>query len=298
MSILEVGRNPLENVGNPAHILLDDMDAAMAGIGRQVGSSMRGKGSSRPIAETPISPADPRLTEAVIAAVKTMNALDASPTGIMGDGVIESEISAVDRLVHATNADFLSVKDSLDRTRLIRFGLFADNWMTFKDEMKALENLRNLNARRLASHKQEAIAWAHEAVASVRQGRASGGAGAGNALGGLTWKRFFIAFGALAACIFGAWIFLKPKEPYDPENLEPDDLGPYGPHGPYGPYGPYGPHGPYGPGNFEVGAFENDDHETYVHGPSVPHVHRPYPYGYYAQRPSTVYDPSREEPDD
>jgi hypothetical protein len=278
MSILEVGRNPLENVGSSVHILLDDMDAAMAGIGRQVGSSMRGKGSSRPIAETPISPADPRLTNAVIAAVKTMNALDASPTGIMGDGVSESEISAVDRLVHATNADFLSVKDSLDRTRLIRFGLFADSWMTFKDEMKALENLRNLNAKRLANHKKEAIAWAHEAVASVKQARALGGAGSGGA-GGLTWKRFFIVFGALAAAIFGTWIFLKPKESHDPENLDPDDLGPYGPR------------------HFKVGAFENDDHETYVYGPPEPYVHRPYPYGYYAQRPSTIYDPSREEPD-
>jgi hypothetical protein len=228
MSILQIGKELLGS-GNPLRALLDNVGKASMGYKQYVGATSKADPCrEHPCREHPAGPAgpsglsdpvDPRVTEAVIAAVRVMNTLDKSPTGIMGDGVAESEISAVDRLVHATNRDFLLVHDRLDRPRLVRFGLFADEWLNFKDEMAIREKLARLTALRFSGYKERAINWANEASALARPGvnREDG-------LNKFTWRKLFIIMGIIGAIAIGLKIYTRPKEKeYNPRYLEPED---------------------------------------------------------------------------
>lgn len=201
-------------------MLLDNVDRAAMGYRHYVGANSKAEPGAESVA--PVTPVDPRVTEAVIAAVRTMNALDKSPTGIMGDSIAESEISAVDRLVHATNRDLLLAQNRLGSVELVRFGLFADEWLNFKDEMLVREKLARLTAQRLLAYRQRAIIWANEASALARAGE---GSVRGDGLGGFTWRKLFIIIGIFGAIVIGLKIYTRPEkeEFYRKEYLEPDD---------------------------------------------------------------------------
>jgi hypothetical protein len=164
---------------------------------------------------------NPRVTEAVIAAVKTMNAMDKSPTGIMADDPAKDEILAIDKLVYATNKDFLRTKERIDAARIVRFGLFLDDWMSFKEEMKTADKIEGLSAKRLAQYRQDAISWANEASSVIRDEQASL-----RARNEFSLKTFLIATGVVIACILGAFILWGPDE----ETEEGDDLDQYRPN--------------------------------------------------------------------
>lgn len=168
---------------------------------------------------------DGRLTDAVIAAVRTMNALDKSPTGIMGGAgdPTKDEIAQIDRLVHATNKDFLAAKERLDPAMLVRFGLFANDWLVFLEEMKTLAELQALSAKRLVMYRNQAISWAKEAS------KLSGGSVAKAGGSEFSWKKFFVVTGIVFACIIGIVVFVRKKD--DPE-IDEGDLEPYSPYPP------------------------------------------------------------------
>lgn len=158
-----------------------------------------------------------RVTDAVIAAVKVMSKLK-NKTSIMVtetgaesvyrvgvDGLSPSEpnvggfgnpvrvpimaegqtISDIDRLVRDTNQVILRFKDRMSSVRLVRWGIFADEWIRFQDEIELANRLQappeqktemlRMHSHRLSSYRKRALSWANETAAFLR--------GMGTALG-------------------------------------------------------------------------------------------------------------------
>lgn len=185
MRAFTIGANPYEHLVGP--------HAGWYSMGESYGAAHSARSAER----------RKRETDAVIAAVKVMNRLR-TKTSIMDELVagvftapsaaspilpLAEDLKEISRLVQATNDDMLRHKNKMPPVRMVRWGIFVDEWMRFKDELALIVNLQapdsqkqqimGIQAHRLASYRKRSLSWANETSAFIkglgaRAGRASG----------------------------------------------------------------------------------------------------------------------------
>ena len=155
------------------------------------------------------------MTDAVIAAVKKMQAVAKGPTSIMGNDLpplpqgLEERFDQTNRLVQRTNSSILQNEKSFGPTHLVRWGLFANDWTNFKDELAASKKLTEAFGRRHEALRKQAIEWeletsralkvAHEVEEQAKPRQ-------------LPWKKIMLIGGGAVAAFLGLRYWLTRNE--------------------------------------------------------------------------------------
>ncbi len=151
------------------------------------------------------------VTDAVRAAVKVMNRMDSTPTGVMGDevgGVFKENMKETDMLLCTASRVARSNPGGVGAIRLIRLGLLMDDWLAFRQRLCALAMIAETMAQELVSYRQRAYAMADEISISSRNGRMAFTRSPYNRI---PWKPLLIGVGIFTIGAFG-WRLWKSRQ--------------------------------------------------------------------------------------
>jgi hypothetical protein len=133
-----------------------------------------------------------RLTDAVIAASKLLNNVK-SNSSVMGDDLDMQEVRKTDELVRCMSNAALAKPDAFGPARLIRLGLFVDEYSQFRRAVAMKQMLDDLVKQRALEFRERACVWSNEII-NMGQPRL------GSVIGRIPWKKIAI-FGGLAVAL-------------------------------------------------------------------------------------------------
>jgi hypothetical protein len=133
-----------------------------------------------------------KMTDAVIAASKVLNDVK-SNSSIMGDDLDMAEVKNTDALVRAMASGALAKKDLMGPARLVRLGLFVDEYGRFRQAVAMKQVLDDVIKQRSREFHQRAAAWGNEIINAGQPQVES-------ATAKVPWKKIAI-FGGLAVAL-------------------------------------------------------------------------------------------------
>lgn len=189
------------------------MTVPLISLGQEPFRNINARMSSLKIGGGDDSPAhaprqDPRVTDAVIAAVREMSKLK-SDSSVMMDVASLPQLCAVDRLIQSTNHRIVCFPQDFGPTRLIRWGLFVNDWRRFKDDLLANAREAAIFEDRFDALKMTAIAWGRETLGISYDGSENSSprffAKVSQSLrSGFPWAKVFLVGGVVVGSIFAA----------------------------------------------------------------------------------------------
>ncbi len=131
-----------------------------------------------------------KLTDAVVAASKLLSSVK-SNSSVMGDDLDMAEVKKTDQLVCCMAKAAMEKPEAFGPARLIRLGLFVDEYRRFRRAVAMKEFLDQVVNQRAAEFRQRACIWADEIVGVGRPATAARR---------VPWKKVAL-FGGLAVAL-------------------------------------------------------------------------------------------------
>lgn len=161
----------------------------------------------------PAHVAESQKTDAVIAAVKVMNRLQGPTADIMGAGDLAPAIASMDAELKATAQQIFLHREAIGPIRTIRFALFVDDWLRFRNALCTAQALLDVGKQRLPEMQHRARGWSHEiarAVATPTRSR-------------FPWRKIFVGAGIGAGVMGGflVWRFFTKKDAHGHSHQSP-----------------------------------------------------------------------------
>jgi hypothetical protein len=144
-----------------------------------------------------------KLTDAVIAASKVLNNVK-SNSSVMGDDLEMTEVKKTDDLVRAMATSALDKQQAMGSARLIRLGLFVDEYGRFRRAVAMKELLDNLVKQRANEFRERACAWSNEILNVTRPGATSSASK-------IPWKKLALFTGLAVALGLGVNYYMTWK---------------------------------------------------------------------------------------
>lgn len=131
-----------------------------------------------------------KMTDAVIAASNLLNKVK-SDSSVMGDDLDMEEVKKTDELVRCMSNAALAKPEAFGPARMIRLGLFVDEYARFRQAVAAKQLLDDLVKQRAVEFRERACAWGNEIINAARPPGIAGK---------IPWKKVAI-FGGLAVAL-------------------------------------------------------------------------------------------------
>jgi len=197
MSWLTVGKeftSPM--LGNPHALAVEDMGMETPKI---VWPKKKATAPGAPTAaiagwsRAPASNDQAKITDAVIAASNVLNSVR-TDSSVMGHEGKPPEVDEIDKMVLATANSALAHREGLGPVRLVRLGLFVDDWRQMRSILIMKSFLDELARQKTGEFRSRAYAWANEVHNAVEAERIRN-------TKPLPWRKIFIGVGIVAAIL-------------------------------------------------------------------------------------------------
>lgn len=220
MPLFTFGEQTVPFLGNPHALAMQDNGFVMPqaaepndGTFRDHGFDSRASGAHAVGGDTNPYSHRTRLTDAVIAASNVLNKARGD-SSIMGDDLDMEEVKKTDQLVRCLAQVGLTKGQYLGDVRLVRLGLFVDDYRRFRQAVAMKQVLDDIIAQKAVEYRQRACGFASEILNLGRPKQAEGG---------VKWKNFAIVAGIAVAAAVGwnlwrGWKGEGRHQGYEPEH--------------------------------------------------------------------------------